>query len=368
VDYDHRHRGPVPLREALACSLNIPAVRLLRQLGGPRELHAVLRHAGFSTLGDDPARYGLGLTIGNAEVTLVDLVAAYAALARGGEVRRPVLLSTGKSHETYRTNGTCLFSPSTCWLLADILSDPAARSAQFGPGGPLRLPFRCAVKTGTSSDFRDNWCVGFTPQFTVGVWVGNFDGAPMQGVSGSSGAAPVFHRIMAHLHAGKPPVWPAKPDAIFAAKIDCRTGRLPAPGARPQWVREEFFTSPPAPSLPDELTAGGLARLDEATWGAWFRSAANERSSAFAIAEPGTTLPRILSPGNGTLCRLDPELPGGGRTLVLKTDLASADAAWTSDTLLINGGTAQLVPGEHHLRLTNHRTGASSEVSIRVSE
>src|SRR4029078_13217753 len=108
-----------------------------------------------------------------------------------------------------------LFSHATCWLLANILSDPAARSGQFEPAAPLRLPFRCAVKTGTSSDFRDNWCIGFTPQFTVGVWVGNFDGAPMQGVSGASGAAPVFHRIMAHLHRRKPPVWPDKPDAVF---------------------------------------------------------------------------------------------------------------------------------------------------------
>lgn len=362
VNYDHRHRGPVPLREALACSLNIPAVRLLRQLGGPAELHTVLRRAGFSTLGDDPARYGLGLTIGNAEVTLVDLTAAYASLARSGAVCAPALYSTA-----HRSGETSLFSPATCWLLTDILSDPAARSAQFGTGGPLRLPFRCAVKTGTSSDFRDNWCVGFTPQYTVGVWIGNFEGTPMQGVSGATGAAPVFHRIMAHLHRDTPPVWPAKPDSILTARIDSRTGRLPAPAVSPQWLRHEFFSAAPAPALLDGLTASGQVRLDEATWGAWFRSAANERTAAFSLAEPTGILPRILSPKNGTLCRLDPELPGGGGTLVLKTDLASTDAGWSSETLSVSHGIARLVPGEHRLRLTDHRTGASSEVSIRVS-
>jgi penicillin-binding protein 1C len=369
VNYDHRHRGPVPLREALACSLNIPAVRLLRELGGPAELHAVLRRAGFSTLGDDAARYGLGLTIGNAEVTLLDLTAAYAALARRGEVCAPALLcDAGLRCQADKSSPPRLFSQATCWLLADILSDPAARSAQFGPGGPLRLPFRCAVKTGTSSDFRDNWCVGFTPQYTVGVWIGNFDGTPMQGVSGASGAAPVFHRIMTRLHGRVPPVWPAKPDAILTARIDARTGRLPAPGAPAQWLRDEFFVTAPAAALPGELTAHGLVCLEETTWGAWFRSPANERSTAFTLAEPVAALPRILSPRDGTLCRLDPELPGGGRTLILKTDLASCDARWHSETLPIIEGAARLIPGDHQLRLTDSRTGLSSEISIRVSE
>jgi len=365
VNYDHRHRGPVPLREALACSLNVPAVRLLQSLGGPAELHALLRRTGFSTLGEDAARYGLGLTIGNAEVTLVDLTAAYAALARGGVVCRARLWSdmSDSSDESDR-----ILSTETCWLLADILSDPAVRSAQFGTGGPLRLPFRCAVKTGTSSDFRDNWCVGFTPQFTVGVWVGNFDGSPMQGVSGASGAAPVFHRIMAHLHERTLPVWPEKPAAILAARIDSRTGRLPDPGAPAQWLREEFFAQPPPPARQGELSADGRALLDESAWGAWFRSAANDRTTAFALAAPAFTAPRILSPKNGMLCRLDPELPGGGGTLVLQSELSAGDARWQSDTLAIAGNTARLTPGEHRLRLTDARTGGSSEVTLRVVE
>lgn len=363
VNYDHRHRGPVPLREALACSLNVPAVRLLNELGGPPALHEVLRRAGLS-LEADAARYGLGLTIGNAEVSLVELAGAYAALARGGAVRRARLMED----QTDLSDRTDLFSAETCWLLADILSDPAARSAQFGTGGPLRLPFHCAVKTGTSSDFRDNWCVGFTPEFTVGVWVGNFDGSPMQGVSGASGAAPVFHRIMAHLHERTPPVWPEKPSGILTAQIDGRTGRMPAPGTPAVFLRGEFFASPPPPPRRDELDADGRAVLDESAWGAWYRSAANECASAFALTTLAVGAPRILSPRDGMLCRLDPELPGSGGTLRLLSDLAESDARWHSDTLAISGHTARLSPGEHRLRLTNTRTGGSSEVTLRVEE
>jgi penicillin-binding protein 1C len=365
VNYDHRHRGPVPLREALACSLNIPAVRLLQALGGPGELHALLCRAGFSRLGMDAGSYGLGLTIGNAEVTLLDLTAAYAALARGGEVCRARLRSDESDSSAPSDS---IFSRETCWLLADILSDPAARSAQFGTGGPLRLPFRCAVKTGTSSDFRDNWCVGFTPQFTVGVWVGNFDGTPMQGVSGASGAAPVFHRIMARLHEHDPPRWPERPAAILTARIDSRTGRLPAENAPAPWHREEFFASFPPPARPADLAADGRAVLDEQPWGAWFRSAANDRASAFVLARPVAGAPRIVSPGNETLCRLDPELPGGGASLLLQCELAPADARWSSDTLAIERNIARLIPGEHRVKLTDTRTGGSSEVTLRVVE
>jgi len=380
VNYDHRYRGPVPLREALACSLNVPAVRLLNSLGGPPALHELLRRAGFSTLGDDAAPYGLGLTIGNAEVTLLDLAGAYSALARGGEVRLPVLTGT---EGTQRTPGAeslvslesfpSLFPEATCWLLADILSDPAARSAQFGTGGPLRLTFRCAVKTGTSSDFRDNWCVGFTPEFTVGVWIGNFDGTPMSGVSGASGAAPVFHRIMSGLHERKPPSWPARPDNIITVRIDSRTGRLAAHGTEPQWLRDEFFPAvhPPLAAQPDALTADRRVLLSDAVWGTWFRSGENQRAAAYALSNSDPLIaPVISSPRDGTACRLDPEIPGGGRTLVLKSSLAPDHARWDSDTLTISadGATVSLIPGEHRLRLTDTRTGASREVAIRVVE
>ncbi len=367
VNYDHRYRGPVPLREALACSLNVPAVRLLNMTGGPPVLHDALCRAGFTTLGENAARYGLGLTIGNAEITLLDLAGAFSALARAGEVRAPVLCTGTPGSPP----ALPLFSGATCWLLADILSDPAARSAQFGSGGPLRLPFRCAVKTGTSSDFRDNWCVGFTPEFTVAVWIGNFDGTPMQGVSGASGAAPVFHRIMAELHERKPPTWFARPDNIITARIDSRTGRLPAPGAPTQWLRDEFFTndSGPATSQPDAFTADGRVLLSDTTWGTWFRSAENQRGTAFALNEAESVAPVILSPRDGTTCLLDPEIPGGGRTLVLKASLPPQHSRWESDTLTVSpdGKTASLVEGEHRLRLTDKRTGASSEVSIKVA-
>jgi len=190
----------------------------------------------------------------------------------------------------------------------------------------------------------------------------------MQGVSGASGAAPVFHRIMARLHSRSAPVWPAKPDAILTDRIDSRTGHRPAPGAPAQWLRDEFFITAPTAAMPGELTPSGLVKLEESTWGPWFRSPANERAAAFTLAEPVAASRHILSPRDGILCRLDPELPGGGRTLILKTDLLPGNARWASDTLSIHDNVAQLQPGQHRLQLTDLRTGATSEVGIRVSE
>ena len=228
------------------------------------------------------------------------------------------------------------------------------------------------MKTGTSSDFRDNWCVGFTPEFTVGVWIGNFDGTPMNGVSGASGAAPVFHRIMTELHERKPPSWPGRPDNIVTARIDTRTGRRPSPGTPPQWLRDEFFPAahPPLDAPSDELTPDGRVLLSDAVWGAWFRSAENQRATAFALTNHDSSAPPlIISPRDGTICRLDPEIPGGGRTLVLKSSLAPGHAQWDSDTLTVSPDTCtvSLIPGEHRLRLTDIRSGASHEVTIRVA-
>jgi penicillin-binding protein 1C len=147
-NYDRAYRGPVTLRGALACSLNVPAMRELNALGGPAPLHRLLATLGLTTLGDDATVHGLGLTIGNAPVRLLELANAYAALARGGRYF-PVVLFPDKvaSHEENRLP----FAATSYYLIADILSDPAARAPSFQPGGPLDLPFRCAVKTGTSA-------------------------------------------------------------------------------------------------------------------------------------------------------------------------------------------------------------------------
>jgi len=178
-NYDGRYRGPLRARFALAGSENVPAVQLLSKLG-PASLLRFLRAMGFRNFDRTADYYGLGLTLGDAEVTLEQLVCAYATFARGGVA----------------VSGKRLVSQRTAFWITDILSDPAAREYIFGSGGALDFPFPVAVKTGTSQAYRDNWTVGYTRDVTVGVWVGNFDLAVLRNSSGVTGAGPIFHAVM----------------------------------------------------------------------------------------------------------------------------------------------------------------------------
>ncbi|HEU5162747.1 MAG TPA: penicillin-binding protein 1C, partial [Thermoanaerobaculia bacterium] len=198
-NYDGRHRGPVRARPALAASLNVPAVWLASRIGVPAFLSA-LRSAGITTLDRSAAYYGLGAVLGGGEVRLDELTAAYSTFARGGTFIEPrvvdwreagVRAAAGRPYA--RRN---VFSPETAFLVANILDDDEARSAGFGRGGSLELPFPAAAKTGTSQAYRDNWAIGFTSAVTVGVWVGNFDRKELRDSSGVTGAAPIFHDVM----------------------------------------------------------------------------------------------------------------------------------------------------------------------------
>ena len=207
-NYDKTFHGPIPFRDALANSYNVPAVRLARELG-PERLLDRLHAFGFASLSRPAEHYGVGLTLGNGEVRLIELARAYATFARGGAaptIRAVVSATTSDgsalSPEAISPATPAAVSPDIAFLIADILSDPEARQAAFGRYGPLELPFPAAVKTGTTKDYRDNWAVGFTPAHTVAVWVGNFDGSPMQRVSGVSGAGPLFKSIMQRLGPG----------------------------------------------------------------------------------------------------------------------------------------------------------------------
>jgi penicillin-binding protein 1C len=176
----------------------VPAVSLAADVGVP-DLLRFLRRAGFTTFDRTAAYYGLGLTLGNAEVRLDELVAAYSAFASGGEWQRPHVRAArdGWSQSAERQ---ILFSPRTAFWIADILADDAARAYIFGRGSSLELPFPVAVKTGTSQAYHDNWTIGFTKRVTVGVWVGNFDRRPLRNSSGVTGAAPIFQAVMLAAH------------------------------------------------------------------------------------------------------------------------------------------------------------------------
>jgi penicillin-binding protein 1C len=194
-NYDGRFRGPLRSREALAGSHNVPAVALASRVGVPSLLRA-LNRAGLSTLDKNAAHYGLGLTLGNAEVRLDELVAAYAAFARGGLWLEPTFLAAAGEASHAERVSRLLWSPQTAFWITDILSDHDAREAVFSRGGHLEFPFPVAVKTGTSQAYHDNWTIGYSRHVTVGVWVGNFDRTPLRNSSGVTGAAPIFHAVM----------------------------------------------------------------------------------------------------------------------------------------------------------------------------
>ncbi len=248
-DYSGSFSGPVRVRYALANSLNAPAVQVLSGLGVGTLLER-LRALGFTHLYRPAAYYGLGLTLGSGEVSLWELVQAYATIARSGEFV-PLSLVTGSTPPSRR------IGESAYWqLIADMLADPYARAKSFGIGSVLQMPFPAAVKTGTSSDFRDTWTVGFTREYTVGTWVGNFDGSAMRGVSGVTGAGPLWNRIMLHLYErnAEPPPFPAPPGFVRTA-ICATTGHAPQPGAYDcpatvqEWIlpRDLAFVKRPAP-------------------------------------------------------------------------------------------------------------------------
>ncbi|MFQ5399487.1 MAG: transglycosylase domain-containing protein [Anaerolineae bacterium] len=201
MNYDRRFHGPVRLRDALANSYNVPAVLVLQDIGIPRLLE-VARQMGISTWQGDSSSYGLSLTLGGAEVTPLDLTAAYAIFANGGSYVPPhAILQVTKS------NGEVLFEsqppapvpvldPRVAFLITDILDDDAARAPAMGRDNPLALPFPAAAKTGTTNDFRDNWTMGYTPGLVVGVWTGNTDNSEMLNISGLTGAAPLWSDFM----------------------------------------------------------------------------------------------------------------------------------------------------------------------------
>jgi penicillin-binding protein 1C len=226
-DYSERFAGPVRARIALADSLNVPAVRVLSDVGVERFLER-LHALGFRHLTRDADHYGLGLALGDGEVTLEELAGAYATIANGGRpVRVHAIADAGAVSSDGRVGAASEWS-----LVTDILSDAHARARAFGVDSLLRTSFASAVKTGTSSDFRDTWTVGFTRDYTVAAWVGNFNGSPMHRISGVTGAAPLWNRIVRHLAEREPPAGFASPAGYVRRPMCATTGVRPYRGCR----------------------------------------------------------------------------------------------------------------------------------------
>jgi len=195
-NYSRIHYGMLRVRQALGNSLNIPALRAA-QFVGVDEFMACLHKLGVQSLQQHPDYYGDGLALGNGEITLLELVQAYTVLARQGTYRplKYLLTDVTRREETRR-----VFSAETVSLIGNILSDPEARRLEFGNGGLLRFPIQTAVKTGTSSDYRDAWALGFNHRFTVGVWIGNLDQLATDGITGANGPALILRSVLAELN------------------------------------------------------------------------------------------------------------------------------------------------------------------------
>jgi penicillin-binding protein 1C len=230
-NYDQRFRGPVLLRQALGSSLNMPALEVAERVG-PARLLDTLRRFGFSSLEREAEHYGVGLALGDGEVTLLELVTAYAALARGGELVPPRLVLSrtlaGGEERTPQPRARRVLRPELAALLGDLLSDDAARAAGFGRDSVLNLPFPVAAKTGTSKGYRDNWAVGYTREVTVGVWVGNFDGSPLRDASGITAAGPAFHDLMLGAMWGRTPAPLFDVGLLSEVEVCSVSGSLPA--------------------------------------------------------------------------------------------------------------------------------------------
>jgi penicillin-binding protein 1C len=363
-NYNDRYLGPISIRRALACSQNIPAMDALSYYGGEERLLSMLRALGMSISGN-AQEYGLGLAIGNAHVTLLQLAHAYSTLARGGELSP---LHTHLPHA--QPEPQRVLDARHCYQIAHILSDAAARTPTFGEAPHLNFPFPCAVKTGTSSNYRDNWCVGFTAEYTVGVWVGNFDNSPMRNISGVSGAGPIFHRVMSLLYEnGQQAGFPTRPEGLQEMQIDSRSGTPATPSTPKACLATELGTA-------EQLAALPTAQVDErgrvilnSRYAEWYATCSFKRLYTLDAASDSGRRLAILIPSHGTTVHLDPTLPHNGSIIELRSTSTAAGTTWSCPTLHLytQGGKtyAKLTPGKHTLRVTSPH-GKNAEATFTV--
>jgi penicillin-binding protein 1C len=311
-NYDRSFKGPVSVRSALAGSLNVPAVRTML-LGGVQPFRDLLWDLGYQGITQDGDYYGFSLALGSAEVTLLEQANAYRALANGG-IWSPSYVVKG----TQQAGSKPIISAQSAYITANIMADPSARASTFGVNSTLRLPFWAAVKTGTSKALRDNWCVGFSDRFTVAVWVGNLEGDSMKAVSGTSGAAPVWHDIMSALHDGNPGKAPIRPAGVEPQMVNFADNVEPP--------REEFFI-------------------------------AGTQQARQTLAPESSRRTRIANPAAGSIYAIDPDIPMDRQRLGVRVAGDSANHILTLDrkVLGVANDNPQLLtgPGKHVLALVD---------------
>lgn len=324
-NYDREFKGLQTLRTSLASSLNIPAIRTL-MLVGPDALVSRLHDLGFSAIRHEGDYYGYSLALGSAEVSLWELVAAYRQLANLGHVMPPLRITT--THHEQAENAKPLAAGAS-FIVGDILADRASRSVSFGLDNSLALPLWAAVKTGTSKHMRDNWCIGFSARYTVGVWVGNFDGSPMWDVSGLTGASPVWAELMQRLHHALPSEPPVAPAGIEQADLRARAERAP--------LTREWFISGTAP-----------------------------RTRVAHSTQPQR--PRIIYPGRDSILVMDPDIPAANERVFFTTRPSSTAVRWRLNGSVLSAAHPRWTPrpGHYTLSLLNPASEVLDEIKFSV--
>ena len=317
-NYDRAFRGSVSVRTALAGSLNVPAVRTAELIGLPR-FHETLRALGFATLTEPADWYGASLALGGADVTLLALTNAYRTLANGGAWSEPRMFAGDGTPAARR-----VFGAPASFVVADILADRGARAGTFGLENPLATRVWSAAKTGTSKDMRDNWCIGFTARYTVGVWVGNFTGAP-----------PIWRDVVHWLHRAEAALPPQVPAGVVRADVAFDPA-VEAP-------RAEWFVAGTA--LP---TVRAAARADA----------------------DGAPTPRIRTPAPDTVVALDPDIPPRLQRVPFVAAPERPDLRWRLDDVELaeRGGRAlwRPAPGRHTLVLADDAGRELARVTFDV--
>ena len=322
-NYDNTFKGLVSARVALASSLNVPAVKVL-MLTGTDDFTAKLEDLGFGDLREGDY-YGFSLALGTLDVNLLELTNAYRALANNGRTGGLTFVPGAGNPK-----GSRAFSPEASFIVSSILSDREARSLTFGYENALAMPFWAAAKTGTSKDMRDNWCIGYSRDFTVGVWIGNFSGASMWNVSGVSGAAPIWHDLMTYLERHAPKKGSPSPPANLVQRS--------VPGARDPG-RAEWFIKGTEP-----------LRLE---------------------AKAAAPKPAILYPPKGLIIAIDPDIPPARQKVFFEAAPSDKQVSWLlNNEALCKGDLCPWSPkaGAYTLKLMDDGDRVLDQVSFTVKE
>ena len=322
-NYDREFKGYVSVRTSLASSLNVPAVRTLVMLGMD-SFYNRLTATGISSLTESADFYGYSLALGSADVSLLELTNAYRVLANDGKKSAVHFVAHAKEDKQPVMDANATF------IIQDILSDKAARSVTFGLSNDLATPYWTAVKTGTSKDMRDNWCIGFSEKYTVGVWVGNFDGQPMWDVSGVTGAAPVWRDVMDFLHSHTASRAPKPPGGVMIRQISYKP-QLEAP-------RSEWFLK-------------------------------GTESSTIEMLADTKRISKIHYPDPGSIIALDPDIPEERQRIMFQAQ-GSKELYWHLDGTELGVANQDYawrpIPGNHQLELKGKDGKAVDSVHFQV--